>query len=539
MSIVSIPNQPILFSSIESCTNYGINKDKQLVDFTDQIFLQIELDCGGEAITNQSTNRTVWTYNGALICNDGTTGGSFVATIQPDEVYTVFEVQVIVPVLNSGTLNVAFEGGQNYNITSAGTYTLYFNSDIMLTDLTPEITFSGDDFNGCFLAGTFQIAFVRGIFAEHSFYVIDKDDNVVIDEPDYIQAVENTLTIGFNFNSHSLEEGCYRVAYSDQCDNTCGQFRIDNGQFLYDGGWELSNGATINATTRVLNLFQTGGFVFPQAINEKILCENKEYYVEISVISITGGSVFVSIGNSQSFGDFIEATTPGVYNTTMTSSSGGELVIQLQAGNLDSAVIDYVLVRYNDEQAPEISGYSNTLSVGDYSSCDYVKLEGCNGNDSFGFKFQGSGFVPGIRVQKRFFRAQYITDVEVYRNIDGTYINNFADVEKIKTLSLEQQPEYFFDFLSILVYFDNFYINGETYVLNESDFPSIQYDDANESGNILLELKRKTDLLRKVNCLDIDADCLPTVLGGDENNFLLQNEDRFILQNGDNFDLQE
>jgi len=538
MSIISIPNQPILFNQEVSECDCGDDNNKQLVDFQDQVFFQIGLDCGGELIENQTPDLTIWTFNGALICNDGTTGGSFVTTIEPEEVYQVFEVSLIVPILNSGTLNIAFEGGQNYDITSAGNYTLYFNTDIMSTDLTPQITFSGNDFDGCFVVGTFQNAFVRGLYSNHNFYLVDENDTVIIDEPDYIQAVEDTVTVGFDMDLHDIDEGCYRIAYSDECDNTCGQFRIDNGQFLYDGGWEMSNGASINDTTRVLNLFQTGGLVFPVAINEKILCENKEYYVEISVSSITGGSVFVSIGNSQSFGDFIEATSPGTYNTIMTSSSGGELVIQLQAGNLDSAVIDYVVVRYNDEQAPEINGYSNVLSIGSYTGCEYSKLEGCNGNDSFGFKFQGSGFLPGIRVPNRFFRTQFVTDVETYRDSSGLNKVNYADREKIKTLRVEQQPEYFFDFLSILVYFDNFYVDGSLYVLNESDFPSIEYNDANRNGSINLELKPKQEFIRKVNCVDVDAACLPSVLSNDEDYLLLQNGDRSLLEDGDNLFLQ-
>jgi hypothetical protein len=97
-----------------------------------------------------------------------------------------------------------------------------------------------------------------------------------------------------------------------------------------------------------------------------------------------------------------------------------------------------------------------------------LKLEGCNGNDAFGFKFVGSGFVPGIRVERRFFRPQYVTDIEVYRDSQGLNKTNFADVEKVKTLRVEQQPEYFFDFLSLLVYFDNFYVNAVTYILKRN-----------------------------------------------------------------------
>lgn len=538
MSIVSIPNQPILFNQSDNCTNYGINQDGQLVDFNDEIFFQIGLDCGGSQITNQTSERTIWTFNGVLICNDGTSGGSFVSTIQPEEVYEVFEVNVIVPILNGGSLNVQFQGGQTETITAAGTYTFYFNSTIMLTDPTPTITYSGDDFDGCFVVGNFQFAFIRGLYSNHRFFVIDSNDNVVIDEPDYIQKVENTVTYGFDFDLHDIESGCYRIGYADECDNTCGQFRIDNGTFAYVGGWTFTNGATIDDDLMQLTLPQTG-LAAPSVTNDKALCENKVYYIEFEIESITGGTLVASVGNSLSTGSPIQGSSPGVYSGTAFSTSGTGFLLRLSGSNTDVAVINYVIVRFADSQAPEINGESNLLSVGDYSGCEYVKLEGCNGNNSFNFKFEGSGFVPGIRVLKRFFRPQYVTDIETYRDAEGINKTSFADIEKVKTLRIEQQPEYVFDFLSILAYFDNFYVNGITYVLNETDFPSIEWDDANENGNINLDLKLKNGLVRKVNCNDVDANCLPTVFGGDENNFLLQNEDRFVLQNGDDFDLQE
>ena len=538
MSIVSIPNQPILFTETEQCIDCGNNDYAQLADFEDQIFFQVGLDCGGEQITNQTSNLSVWTYNGVTICNDGTSGGFFASTIQPDEVYYLFEVIVIVPVLNAGTLNVKFQGGQNYNITTAGEHTLYFNTDIMDTDPTPTITFSGNDFDGCFVAGTFQQAFVRGLWANHQFFLLDLNDNVVISEPDYIQAVRNSLTLGFDLNEHDLDAGCYRFGYSDECDNVCGQFRIDNGEFLTDTGWTLTNGASINDSTRVMNLDQTG-IDSPTAVSDTALCEDKEYYVEISISKIDDGQIFAFIGNSASLGGFIQATTPGVHSATMTSTSGTSFELQLNANDSDTAVIDYVIVRYSDEQAPEITQRSNQIQIGDFSSCDYVKLEGCNADDNFNFVFNGSGFIPGIRVKRRFFRALYETETERSRRSNGDSIISFADIQKVKTLRLEQQPEYVYDFLSILVWFDAFYVNAARYVPRSDDFPAIEWNDANNLGNINLELQSATGKVRKVNCTGNDPSCLPTVFGDDEPFLLLENGDRMLTEDNDNLLLQE
>lgn len=541
MSITSIPNQPILFDATLSSCNCGDDNNKQLVDTTDQLFFQILLGCGSQTFYQQRAVQTIWTSDGGYICNDGTSGGSFRFEIEPDEIYDTFLFNLVVERLDAGTLFVLMEGGQQYEITTPGTYSLYFNTDIMQTDLKPLITLSGDSFDGCFLANLPNGLGLAGIYSNHNFYLVDEDNNVIESstEYQYRNVSEQYLTIGFDLDAitPSVDAGCYRIAYADECDNTCGQFRITNGYFTYDGGWTLENGAVINSSTNNMTFTQVGTDA-PAATNDTAICENKEYYVEFKINSITGGSVIATVGNSATLGQFVAGTTVGTFSGTITSTLGTDFLLRLSGSDGNVAVVDYVICRFADDQAPELDGFSNEISVGDYSGCDFVKLEGCNGNDSFGFKFEGSGFVPGIRVQKRFFRPQFVTDVEVYRDSQGLNRTNFADIQKIKTLRVEQQPEYFFDFLSLLVYFDNFYVNGITYILNETDFPAIEWNDANESGSINLELKLKQELLRKVNCTDIDADCLPTVLSNDDNYLLLQNGDRLVLQNGDNLLLQ-
>ena len=152
MSITSIPNQPIIFNPTVTSCNCGDDNLKQLVDFEDQIFFQIELGCGSQTFYEQRAVQTIWTSSGGNICNDGTSGGSYRFEIEPDEIYDTFLLNLVVESITSGTLYVLMEGGQQYEITTPGTYALYFNTDIMQTDLKPLITLSGDDFNGCFLA---------------------------------------------------------------------------------------------------------------------------------------------------------------------------------------------------------------------------------------------------------------------------------------------------------------------------------------------------------------------------------------------------
>lgn len=531
--MISTPNQPILFGQAADACACGNDTYAQLVDFQDNVFFQVQLNCTSDPFYALRDNLDVWVSEGGFICNDGTSGGSYSFEVEPDDFYNVFAFGISVTEMNAGTLFVLFQGGQQYEITSAGDYTFYFNSDIMLTDLKPTVTLSGDSFDGCFLADEPLGLSVRGVRSDYRFFVIDENDDVVIDNADYVQANENFLTIGFNFDDHEIEMGCYRFAYSDTCDNVCGQFRITNQYFTYDGGWSMVAGASIDASSNNMEFVQTGS-TNPRATNATLLCENTEYYVEFEILSITAGAINCYVGDSA----LVTGSTVGVHSGTITSTSGTEFDIRFNSTGGNEAVVSYVKVRYADDTTPVISGTSNTIQVGDYSDCKFVKVEGCNGLDSFGFKFYGSGFLPGIRMEHRFFRAQYVNEVESYQDANGNRTITFADSSKVKTLRVEQQPEYVFDFLRLVILFDILYVNGVKYFPNDGSNFSPQWNDGNELGSIDIELVPKTEYLRKVQCIETDASCLPSVFGGDDENLLLENGDRLLLQNGDDLRLQ-
>lgn len=538
MSIYSIPNQPIIMNpESDAACRCGISDYKQIVDENDQLFLQVQIDCFSEGFAQVRTQENEWDVTLGSICANAQAGGFYKFDFEPDQVYNTFSFTVNVISYTSGTLYVYLEGGQTYEITSAGSFTLYFNSDIMLTDLTPQLSLYGDDFIGCISAGAIGTGLqIFGLFSDHRFFIVDENDNVVVDNADYTQVNENFLTVGFNLADHDSLEGCYRIAYSDSCDNICGQFRVSNGYFTTDDDWTLVAGASISTSQNDLTLDKTTATP-PRATSETLFCEDKEYYIEFEIKSITGGTVSAQIGNSA----LVSGSAVGVFSGTVTSTSGTEFSIRLDGSTPNDAVIDYVIVRFSDSQAPEITGYSNVLEIGsfiDESPCDTVKLEGCNGNDAFGFKFIGSGFIPGIRVRRRFFRAEYQSDIEKYRYASGDSKVTYADVRKVKTLRMEELPEFIFDFLSLLVNFDSFFIDSVPYEMNTDEFPGIEYNDAYTLGAVNLQVTPASGVLRKVDCVGVDPSCLPTVFGDDGPYLLLQNGDRLLLQNGDNFYLQ-
>ena len=534
MSLYSIPNQPIILNPVnDSNCLCGINDYKQIVDENDQLFLQVQLDCYSDSFPQTRAVENEWSVDAGSICANAQEDGSYVFEFEPDQIYNTFSYTVNVTSYTSGTLFVNIQGGQTYEITSAGSFELFFNTDIMNTDLSPKVSLFGDDFIGCISAngiGTGQQVF--GLFSNHRLFVIDENDNVVIPDADYTQVNENFLTVGFNFSAHDSLTGCYRIAYSDACDNVCGQFRVSNGYFTTDNDWTLLAGASINVSQNNLELDKTDATP-PRATSSTLFCEDIEYYVEFKINSITGGSVVAQLGNSS----LVTGDAPGVFSGTVTSTSGTEFSIILSGGTPIEAVVDYVIVRFADSTTPIITGKSNTLQIGSFLSddpCGTVKLEGCNGNDAFGFKFVGSGFIPGIRVKRRFFRAEYQSDIEKYRYASGDSKVTFADVRKVKTLRAEGLPEYVFDFLSLLVYFDSFFIDSVPYELFTDDFPAIEWNDAYDLGAVNMQVTPASGVLRKVDCIGVDPSCLPTVFGNDEPFLLLQNGDRLVLQGGDN-----
>jgi hypothetical protein len=129
--------------------------------------------------------------------------------------------------------------------------------------------------------------------------------------------------------------------------------------------------------------------------------------------------------------------------------------------------------------------------------------------------------------------------VDVFRYASGRWDVPYADRVKRYTYSFVQLPEYVLDFLSVVVYFDNLYINGSLYFPLEGEFPDVTYNDANDNGNIDLELALKQDKVRKTRCIGVDAQCLPTVIDSLTGDFLLTEAAQPLLTQGGDFLIEE
>ena len=549
MSYTSIPNQPIIFNTIlpEGCEGCG-SEYSQLVDFNDQLFAQFECSpCGtpmfsdGEAVfvagcTTNGFNVTKTTTNQTWAAY-----WEFAQYMQYDVIKVVVQVDSIQGVLNVQDLFSQFQ------VTTTGTHTFYFlNNYFNVPSYT--IGFGGTNAVQAFI-GECTLISVEGIPAGGIFVGLVDAVTLTPVLPITVTGtrVDNIITIAFDMSDYEVESGCYRLAIADYCTNTCGQFFIYNPFFncLRSGvpDWTdvgIGAGQTTNISCNLVTMCSNSdedALAIIQSTTE--LCEGITYNYTIEIVSNDGnGSLKIAVRNG-----IDTYTTPLVGTGTITGSftptNSGNFQIQLIAVSAPTCVeISFVQIRANQTDAV-YDMYSDLISVGDFSDdCKFFKLEGCNAENQFGLAFNGTSFLPGIRLEGRRFRAQYNSDVDLFRYASGKAVTSYADIRKRVSFFFGQLPEYVFDFLSIITYFDNLYVNGDLYSPAEADFPDIEYNDANDLGSITIDLYKKNDRVRKTVCTAADANCLPSILDLDSEPFILaQDGDRLLTQ--DNINLYQ
>jgi hypothetical protein len=75
-------------------------------------------------------------------------------------------------------------------------------------------------------------------------------------------------------------------------------------------------------------------------------------------------------------------------------------------------------------------------------------------------------------------------------------------------------------------------VNGELSFPADNEFPTIEYDNADDLGSLTIELYKKLDKVRKTVCVGVDADCLPSILDNNDEPFILtQDNQRITTEN--------
>ena len=532
MSYISNPNQPIVFGSLPeaNCDACGDGTSKQLVDVNDELFFQLEAQpCTDElAISNQSA--IVWTSAAGRVCGDADAFGIYSFNFTTTEVFRVFKVQIVVNTLTSGELTIHIQGGDSYTFYTAGTYEIYLSSDVAANgDLTPQIYLNGASFVGCFSSAIR----VYGVGTDISVAWVEADTLAFISEVDsVITVVDNYVTVALDMASQSVE-GCARLAITDGC-NPCNIDRICNQEFITDAGcwnatgpdnWQLfpSGQATIegDGLTPAAYLFE----------NPTEICIGTTYIIDYTLTACEGGNTF----RLQGFDSSAIRNTAGTYSETLVANS---TTLKFRAGIVGAGLI--AVESFSIRTAPSsltFTQYSNVLSIGEYDDCGkFLKIGGCNAANQFGLAFSGTSFLPSVRVEGIRYKPQYDVDVDSFRSASGNWTANYVDRRKKWTFHFGRVPENVLDFLSVVLFFDNCYINDELYFPANDEFPQIDWNDAdNKFGRFDIEMYEKKNKVTKVLCTTGDADCLPSILDTSDEPFLLtEGLERITTESGTN-----
>jgi hypothetical protein len=539
MSFTSIPNQPIVFTSntVVDCPDCG-GDYKQLLDFNDQVFFQVEsTPCDLSVLFKYDTVESDWgvPVDGQVCSTALDESGIYCQLLRTNFIYQLYQVEFTILTLDEGSLTVGMNGSSSYVLTLPGTYTLYFANPTMTND-SVTLCFGSDSWIGCLSTAGIK---VYGLASANQMKV-GIVDAVTLETVDILTPLytvkDNKITAAFALTDVTLGEGCYRLAMTDFCTNTCGQNYIYNGVFRDAGGvagWTTSNAlVTLSEGTAAFNLPIAGDDATITQNISNDLCDGLEYYVSVFIESRSNVKIFAKVGANQ------EQFAGTGYQTVLITADGNnplEIFVQEFGGAPASAVIKLVEVSIENDSI-QWNQFSDVLAIGDYNDeCKYFKIEGCNAEDQFNLAFGGSSFLPAIRLEGRKFRAQYVTEVNNFRFASGKYQTTYVDREKKWTFAFGRLPEYVLDFLSTIFYYDNCYVNGDLYYAIDGEFPDVEYNDADDLGALNIDLALKSSKVRKTICSNTDADCLPSILDNNDEPFLLgQDGQRLTTENSVN-----
>ena len=467
----------------------------------------------------------VYLVDGNICSTDLNENGIYAVYLTTNYIYQVYQVTFTILTLDQGTLNVEMYGSSSYEITLPGTYTLFFTNptitgnSITLVFTTPNV----DGWIGCLSTTNIR---VYGLASSNQMKV-GIVDAVTLETVDLVAPLytikDNKITAAFALIDVALGEGCYRLAMTDFCTNTCGQNYIFNGEFRDAtggvAGWTISGTGSVvlSEESAAFNLDESESATITQNQSND-LCDGLQYGVGIFIESRTNVRIYVKVGANQ-----VQVFGTGYQQVLITADGNNpvEILVAEFGGAPAEAIIKYVDIAISDSDI-QWDLFSDIINIGDFNDeCKYFKIEGCNAEDQFNLAFGGSSFLPAIRLEGRKFRAQYVTEVNNFRFASGRYQTTYVDREKKWTFAFGRLPEYVLDFLSTIFYYDNCYVNGDLYYAIDGEFPDVEYNDADDLGAINIDLALKSSKVRKTICSNTDADCLPSILDSADEPFLL------------------
>ena len=566
MSIVTIPRQPLVFKPnySESDCNCADSTFVELMSVNDTASFQFKTVKNSNADPLTYSSEFIggtWSSAAGIIDADGGIG-SYSATYQNNYSGSLFlvEVDVLTAIKNVLTVQI-FVGGvpksDQVFIQTAGSYSLYMplliQNDIPATVTVLFTSDTGAPFEGTFtyrpIVYVINVNYIIGLYEAQTNLCVYSwmygqqpvaSSNLPVTNGNYVTINQSV--------PEEIANGCYYWGITDADNQECSQVSIINPQFLNGNDW------TAAPTGLSTLIWGSGGWSYTGSgatlatltSNESEVCEGVSYEVFFKLSGVTGTLTCTPIlggvsGTSES--------TNGEFTSTIIAGASGEIVFRFQnpSGN-PQATLDYFFVRASTASVtPTLR--SQSFSYAPNNDCTTYLFEGCcgGGDIQFNFDFSG-GFYPRLRLGNignhnstaggvRYFKPNYENDASQYRTASGLFRLGYADQVKTKLLRIERVPERVHDFLSILVIFDSFFVEGNRYVTPEGSYPAIDWIDADDLGTTELQLIDADISFRKIVCNNITATCEPTTppITDEDGAKAFETDEFFIYENGSFF----
>lgn len=387
--------------------------------------------------------------------------------------------------------------------SQGGIITTVFNA----TGMT-NINFFFSSANG----GAIQNVQLKPIDERARLAVLDLDGNTVaaITDPNWVQITDGFITYTIeDWTDLDLPDGCYKLGVADPCE--CSRFGFIGDDFNVPNQFVVSVGGSSNVDISGGAMSVTNsGVSAVTVLKVGVLCVGVEYGFEYTLSGMAVGDNFrLAAGTANG----ILRTADGTYTETITVTASNDNPQDLRfvfgfVGGLHSVdVTDFTMGAVIQEPT-----YTSTpFSLKDSHDCAgcTVLVEACGNGDQLGFGFNGSGFKPVIRLEGTYRGSGYPSVSSEYEFASGKSSTTYARLKKAKSL-LFGAPEYVHDFMQLLRFIDNVYINGVNKKCTDQEYPSSSKEDHVDFEIVTMTFVDKVELTEKRACATVaDTGCSP------------------------------
>jgi len=509
VSLGIIPYQPIAFGLEENCT-LPCSSWIQKIERGDRTSFQFTYGACGTTnsilnngdFTDAGTGWTavgLWTYVFGWARSPIGGGGN----IQQAFSYSGYvELSFGLDVTN-GTMVLTSNLGLINFYSQGGIITTVFDA----TGMT-NINFFFSSANG----GAIQNVELRPINNRGVIAVTDLDDNIIapINNSNWYTFTDGFVTVAIeDWGSLAVPDGCYRIAVADPCQ--CSQFGFIGDEFDTPNQFVVSVGGSSNVDISGGAMSVTNsGVSAVTVLKVGVLCVGIEYTVEYTLSGMAVGDNFrLAAGTANG----LLRTADGTYTETITVTASNDNAQDLRfifgfVGGLHAVDVTDFKIRSTQ---PIATFTSEPFSLKDSHECPNctVLVEACGNSDQLGFGFNGSGFKPVIRLEGTYRGSGYPSVSSEYEFASGKSSTTYARLKKAKSL-LFGAPEYVHDFMQLLRFIDNVYINGVNKKCTDQEYPSSSKEDHVDFEIVTMTFVDKVELTGKRACATVaDTGCSP------------------------------